>query len=85
MYRQELEGRTMKRSILSFVAALWAMALVLGCGPTTSSEDLDQDHNDPLLSKAESLTPQSGQGSSLKTAFNDAADKVRLMLLLSPT
>ena len=38
-----------------------------------------------ILGKAETLAPQSGQGSSLKTAFNDAADKVRLMLLLSPT
>ena len=85
MNRQELEGLTMKRSILSFVAALWVMALVLGCGPTTPAEDLDQDQHNPLFSKAAALTPQSGQGSSLKTAFNDAADKVRLMLLLSPS
>ncbi len=77
--------RTMKRSILSFVGALWVMALVLGCRPTTPSEDVGQDHKDPLPAKAEALVPQSGQGSSLKTAFNDAADKVRLMLLLSPT
>jgi len=75
----------MKRSILSFVAALWAMALVLGCGPTTQGEEVAPEHQDLLLAKAESLTPQSGQGGSLKTAFNDAADKVRLMLLLSPT
>ncbi len=75
----------MKRSILSLVGALWVMAFVLGCWPTTPSEDVGQDHNDPLLTTAEALVPQSGQGSSLKTAFNDAADDVRLMLLLSPT
>ncbi len=76
----------MKRSILSLVGALWVMAFVLGCRPTTPSEDIGQDHKDPLPAKAEALVPQSGQGgSSLKTAFNDAADKVRLMLLLSPT
>ena len=75
----------MKRSILSFVGALWVMAFVLGCGSATRSEDVDQDNDDSLLGKAETLAPQSGQGSSLKTAFNDAADNVRLMLLLSPT
>ena len=75
----------MKRSILLFVGALWVTAFVLGCGSATRSEDVDQDHDDRLLGKAETLAPQSGQGSSLKTAFNDAADKVRLMLLLSPS
>ena len=75
----------MKRSISSLVCALWVMALVLGCGPATPGKDIDQDHDDLLLTKAEALVPQSGQGSSLKTAFNDAADKVRLLLLLSPT
>ncbi len=75
----------MKRSILPFVAALWVMAFVLGSAPTASGESPDRDQKDSLLSKAEALAPQSGQGSNLKTAFNDAADKVRLMLLLSPT
>ena len=75
----------MVRSVLSFAGALWITALVLGCGPATPSEDLDQGPSDSLLRKAEALAPQSGRGSSLKTAFNDAADNVRLMLLLSPT
>jgi len=75
----------MKRSILPFVGILWGLALVLGCSPTTPSEHRDQAQDDALLRTAETLAPQSGQGSSLKTAFNNASDKVRLMVLLSPT
>ena len=75
----------MKRFILPFVGAFWVMALVLGSAPAVSGESPDQDQKDSLLSKAEALAPQSGQGSNLKMAFNDAAGTVRLMLLLSPT
>lgn len=31
------------------------------------------------------IVPQSGEGSDIRTRFNDDADKVRLMVLLSPT
>ena len=39
----------------------------------------------PLVAKAASLLPQSGKGDDLKSAFNKNVDRVRLMVLLSPT
>ena len=39
----------------------------------------------PLLSKAAGLVPQSGEGDDIRSAFNKNVDRVRLMVLLSPT
>jgi hypothetical protein len=41
--------------------------------------------NNPMLAKAAGLVRQAGQGADLKTTFNQEMDKVRLMVLLSPT
>jgi len=41
--------------------------------------------NHPMLVKAAGLTRQSGHGADLKTTFNQNLDKVRVMVLLSPT
>jgi hypothetical protein len=79
------EAWNMKRPKLPFVGVLLAMALVIGCSPTTPNEPSVRQRDASLLRRAEALTPQSGQGSALKTAFNNASDKVRLMVLLSPT
>ena len=38
-----------------------------------------------LLTKAAGLVPQSGQGAEIRSAFNENVDRVRLMVLLSPT
>ena len=38
-----------------------------------------------LLTKAAGLVPQSGQGDEIRSAFNENVDRVRLMVLLSPT
>ncbi len=43
------------------------------------------DDVDPLLIQAASLAPQSGEGADIRTAFNENVDRVRLMVLLSPT
>lgn len=37
------------------------------------------------LNKAASLLPQSGGGDDIRSAFNKNVDRVRLMVLLSPT
>ncbi len=37
------------------------------------------------LSKAAGLVPQSGEGDDIRSAFNKNVDRVRLMVLLSPT
>lgn len=39
----------------------------------------------PLVAKAGELVPQSGEGEAIKTVFNANDDRVRLMVLLSPT
>ena len=80
----------MKRFNLFFVGILWIVATAVGCAspsPSPSEESCDQQQPQPGVSpqNAESLTPQSGQGSSLKVAFNESSDKVRLVVLLSPT
>jgi len=41
--------------------------------------------NHPMLVKAAGLTRQSGHGADLRTTFNQNLDKVRVMVLLSPT
>ncbi len=38
-----------------------------------------------LVTKAAGLVPQSGEGSDIRSAFNENVDRVRLMVLLSPT
>jgi hypothetical protein len=43
------------------------------------------DRANPLFAKAANLLPQSGAGDDLKSAFNKNVDRVRLMVLLSPT
>jgi hypothetical protein len=75
----------MKRSISPFVWILCSISIVIGCASPGPSEGLGNEPADTLLSQAETLTPQSGQGLELKAAFNNDSDKVRLMLLLSPT
>jgi len=40
---------------------------------------------DPLATKAAALIPQSGSGDDIRSVFNQDADRVRLMVLLSPT
>ena len=62
--------------------ALLSGLLWLGAGAT----GLDAtDEVDPLLIQAAALTPQSGEGADIKTVFNENVDRVRLMVLLSPT
>ena len=39
----------------------------------------------PLVTKAAALVPQSGEGDDIRSAFNANVDRVRLMVLLSPT
>ena len=40
---------------------------------------------DPLVTKAAALVPQSAEGDDIRSAFNENANRVRLMVLLSPT
>ena len=74
----------MKHSTLVFLS-IWSLAAFVGCTSPTPSDGPDNQAPGALLEKAESLTPQSGQGNSFKVAFNENADKVRLVVLLSPT
>ena len=53
-------------------------------GVTSVLDDRAAEAN-PLVTKAARLLPQSGQGEEIKAAFNANADRVRLMVLLSPT
>ena len=41
--------------------------------------------DEPLLGTAAALVPQSGEGDDIRSAFNKNVDRVRLMVLLSPT
>ena len=62
--------------------ALLSGLLWLGVGAT----GLDAtDAVDPQLIQAAALAPQSGEGADIRTTFNDNVDRVRLMVLLSPT
>lgn len=66
----------------SVFCALLCAALLLG-GAAVAVEAIDAA--DPLLIKAATLAPQSGEGVDIRTAFNQNVDRVRLMVLLSPT
>ena len=39
----------------------------------------------PLVTKAASLVPQTGEGDDIRSTFNKNVERVRLMVLLSPT
>ncbi len=39
----------------------------------------------PLVTRAAALVPQSGDGKDIRSVFNENVDRVRLMVLLSPT
>lgn len=39
----------------------------------------------PLVTRAAALVPQSGEGHDIRSEFNENVDRVRLMVLLSPT
>ncbi len=39
----------------------------------------------PLVTRAAALVPQSGEGQDIRSVFNENVDRVRLMVLLSPT
>jgi hypothetical protein len=41
--------------------------------------------DDALADKSATLTPQSGEGRDIRSVFNENVDRVRLMVLLSPT
>jgi hypothetical protein len=69
----------MKRSTLLFVGSVWLVAMLTGCARPNASEQADA----PVDSG--SLSAQSGHAGSLKAVFNEGTDKVRLMVLLSPT
>ena len=43
------------------------------------------DRANPLVTNAAALVPQSGEGHDIRSAFNENVDRVRLMVLLSPT
>jgi hypothetical protein len=43
------------------------------------------DRINPLLAKAAHLAPQTGEGDDIRSTFNKNVDRVRLMVLLSPT
>ena len=43
------------------------------------------DTEDALVDKAATLVPQSGDGRDIRSLFNENVDRVRLMVLLSPT
>lgn len=47
--------------------------------------DLFGDRANPFIAKAANLRPQSGEGDDIRSAFNKNVDRVRLMVLLSPT
>jgi hypothetical protein len=47
--------------------------------------ELPTGRANPLVAKASALRPQTGEGSDLRSEFNENRDKARLMVLLSPT
>lgn len=63
---------------------LLVAALLLGVGTPLLGEQV-QKADDEAVSKAAALVQQSGQGDALKAVFNQQVDRVRLMVMLSPT
>jgi hypothetical protein len=59
---------------------LLILLFIFGCVPTQG-----EPSSNSFSSKAAGLVPQSGEGDEIRSAFNKNADRVRLMVLLSPT
>ena len=68
-----------KRSLSTLLVLLFIFSSV-----PAQVEPLTPGSN-PLASKAAGLVPQSGEGDEIRSAFNKNVDRVRLMVLLSPT
>jgi len=65
----------MRYTTKSLLGLLFLLTVI--CGPVHAQTE--------LLTKAAGLIPQSGQGDEIRSAFNANVDRVRLMVLLSPT
>ncbi len=66
-----------RRSHLKYLVTLFlAASMVLAA---------DAEPQDALAEKSATLIPQSGGGRDIRSVFNENVDRVRLMVLLSPT
>ncbi len=66
-----------RRSPVKYLATLFlAASMVLAAGA---------EPENALADKAATLIPQSGEGRDIRSVFNENVDRVRLMVLLSPT
>ncbi len=71
------KNSSVRRSHLKYlVALLLAASTVLAA---------DAEPQDALAEKSAALIPQSGEGRDIRSVFNENVDRVRLMVLLSPT
>ncbi len=70
----------MKRLMMRVFAVQFCLLAMFGFADAQTSEAAD-----PLVTKAAALVPQSGEGDDIRSAFNANVDRVRLMVLLSPT
>ena len=78
-----------KRSLLLpfFLIAVFGTveARVLDPGHQRLRIERPTGRTNPLLTRAATLIPQSGEGDDIRSAFNENVDRVRLMVLLAPT
>lgn len=66
-----------RRSPVKYLVTLFlAASMVLAAGA---------EPENALADKAATLIPQSGEGRDIRSVFNENVDRVRLMVLLSPT
>ena len=60
----------------------YLVALLLAASTVLAA---DAEPQDALAEKSATLIPQSGGGRDIRSVFNENVDRVRLMVLLSPT
>ena len=84
----------MKRWIMRYLAVPFVSMAMFGVAhgqaeqaddPSRFPANPEVREADPLATKAAGLIPQSGNGDDIRSVFNQDADRVRLMVLLSPT
>ena len=77
----------MRRSIKKSPALPFILIAVVGLAHAQAEprDDPSPGRDNPLLTQAANLPPQSGEGDDIRSAFNKNVDRVRLMVLLSPT
>ena len=67
----------------------FALILMAVCGSVLAQTEPGDDPSrflaNPELRKAAALVPQSAEGHDIRSAFNENVNRVRLMVLLSPT